>query len=123
MGALYSDFRGSVIRPPPGACSLIAVGSLLPTNVSLPCQFTVQIAADAYFHVRNASEHGALSVLKVMFKYRDDLHVQGIGLQRIAGSLLEGERLTKLAVVGFSFIVSETVLEFKGHRRQRLFSP
>lgn len=56
------------------------------------CYFGVQITADAHFHVRNASEHGALSVLKVMFKYRDDLRVQGVGLQRIAGSLLEGER-------------------------------
>ncbi|CAM9678223.1 unnamed protein product, partial [Hapterophycus canaliculatus] len=48
-----------------------------------------RIKADAYFHVRNASEHGALNVLKLMFKHRDNLYVQGIGLQRMAGSLLE----------------------------------
>lgn len=55
----------------------------------------IQITADAYFHVRNASELGALSVLnKLMFKYRDDLRVQGVGLQRMAGSLLEGEVAT-----------------------------
>lgn len=50
-----------------------------------------QITADSYFHVRNASEHGALNVIKVMFKHRDDLRVQGVGLQRMAGSLLEGK--------------------------------
>lgn len=55
--------------------------------------FPFQIKADAYFHVRNASEHGALNVLKLMFKHKDNLHVQGIGLQRMAGSLLEGERV------------------------------
>ncbi|CAN0035469.1 unnamed protein product [Ectocarpus fasciculatus] len=48
-----------------------------------------RISADAYFHVRNASEHGALNVIKLMFKHRDDLRVQGVGLQRMAGSLLE----------------------------------
>eukprot|EP00904_Undaria_pinnatifida_P001545 jgi/Undpi1/11391/HiC_scaffold_30.g13688.m1 len=48
-----------------------------------------RIMADPYFHVRNVSEHGALSVIKLMFKHRDDLRVQGVGLQRMAGSLLE----------------------------------
>ena len=58
---------------------------------------TFQITADPYFHVRNASEHGALNVIKVMSKHRDDLRVQGVGLQRMAGSLLEGN--TSLRVI------------------------
>lgn len=47
---------------------------------------------DPYFHIRNASEHGALSVLKVMLKYQDNLGVLGVGLQRMAGSLVEGKK-------------------------------
>lgn len=73
--------------------------NILPANATsalLMMCGTFQITADPYFHVRNASEHGALSVLKVMFKYRDDLRVQGVGLQRIAGSLLEGELVRKI---------------------------
>lgn len=60
------------------------------SHTDRPCD-ALQITADPYFHVRNASDHGALSVLNVMFKYRDDLRVLGVGLQRMAGSLLEGE--------------------------------
>ena len=65
----------------------------------------LQITADPYFHVRNASEHGALNVIKVMFKHRDDLRVQGVGLQRMAGSLLEGNtshRVLLIALTGTS---------------------
>ncbi|CAM9108690.1 unnamed protein product [Ascophyllum nodosum] len=49
------------------------------------------ITVDPYFHVRNASEHGAMKVLEVMNKYGNNLHVQGVGLQRMAGSLLEDD--------------------------------
>lgn len=61
--------------------------------------YEYQIMADPYFHVRNVSEHGALSVIKLMFKHRDDLRVQGVGLQRMAGSLLEGENAHSFLVV------------------------
>lgn len=51
-----------------------------------PCQVTV----DAYFAIRNASEYGTQNILRVMNKYRDDIKIQGAGLQCMSSSLLEG---------------------------------
>lgn len=50
----------------------------------------LQVDVDAYFVIRNAREHGASNVLRVMNKYPEDLRVQGVGLQCMASSLIEG---------------------------------
>ncbi|CAN0106264.1 unnamed protein product, partial [Discosporangium mesarthrocarpum] len=48
-----------------------------------------QVEVDAYFLIRNAQERGAMAVLGVMEKFRQNLSILGIGLQCMAGSLLE----------------------------------
>lgn len=70
------------------------------------------MTVDAYFVVRNAGENGVLSVLAEMQKYRDDVRVLGVGLQRIAGSLLEGKEVQpqdKTRVLHFMSITSPHV--------------